>query len=82
MDLIDRRKAIKAVEDLQDCYNGFSDSYDKACIIGLLEELPDIDVEKIATEYCMKRCLVMVSMDTYETLIAYYNRGSGLYGLD
>lgn len=82
MDLIDRRKAIKAVEGLQDCYNGFSDTYDKACIIGLLEELPDIDVEKIATEYCMKRCLVMITMDTYETLIACYNRGNGLYGLD
>lgn len=39
-DLISRRAAIKAIEDLQDCYNGFSDTYDKACIIGVLEELP------------------------------------------
>lgn len=39
-DLISRQDAIKAIEDLQDCYNGFSDSYDKACIIGVLEELP------------------------------------------
>lgn len=39
-DLIDRQAAIKAIEDLQDCYNGFSDTYDKACIIGVLEELP------------------------------------------
>lgn len=39
-DLIRRADAIKAIEDLQDCYNGFSDTYDKACIIGVLEELP------------------------------------------
>ena len=42
-DLISRQAAIKAIEDLQDCYNGFSDTYDKACIIGVLEELPTID---------------------------------------
>ena len=39
-DCISRQAAIKAIEDLQDCYNGFSDSYDKACIIGVLEEVP------------------------------------------
>lgn len=42
-DLIDRKQAIKAIEDLQDCYNGFSDTYDKACIIGVLEELPSAE---------------------------------------
>lgn len=39
-DLISRRAAIKAVDDLPNCYNGYSDTYDKSCIIGLLEELP------------------------------------------
>ena len=39
-DLIDRRQAIKAIDDLPNCYNGFSDTYDKAYIIGVLEELP------------------------------------------
>lgn len=39
-DLIDRQAAIKAIEDLPNCYNGFSDTYDKSCIIGVLEELP------------------------------------------
>ena len=39
-DLIDRQAAIKAVEELPPCYNGFSDTYDKACIIGVLEEVP------------------------------------------
>lgn len=39
-DTIYRQAAIKAIENLQDCYNGFSDTYDKACIIGALEEVP------------------------------------------
>lgn len=42
-DLISRRAAIKAIDDLPNCYNGYSDTYDKACIIGVLEELPPID---------------------------------------
>ena len=31
---------------LQDCYNGFSDTYDKACIIGVIEEQPTIEERK------------------------------------
>lgn len=42
-DLISRQAAIKAIEDLQDCYNGFSDTYDKACLIGVIEEVPTIE---------------------------------------
>lgn len=42
-DLINRRVAIKAIADLPNCYNGFSDTYDKAYIIGVLEELPTVD---------------------------------------
>lgn len=42
-DLIKRSDAIRAIEDLQDCYNGFSDTYDKACIIGAMEEVPSIN---------------------------------------
>lgn len=45
-DLISRQAAIKAIEDLQDCYNGFSDTYDKACIIGVIEEVPSIEPTK------------------------------------
>lgn len=43
-DLISRRAAIKAIDDLPNCYNGYSDTYDKAYIIGVLEELPSVDV--------------------------------------
>lgn len=39
-DTIYRADAIKAIEDMQDCYNGFSGTYDKAQIIGVLEEVP------------------------------------------
>lgn len=51
-DLIDRQAAIKAIEDLQDCYNGFSDTYDKACIIGALEEVPSAQPEYCLDEWC------------------------------
>ena len=34
----------KSVEELPDCYNGFSDTYDKSCIIGLIDEEPTSDV--------------------------------------
>ena len=46
-DYISRQEAIKAIEGLHDCYNGFSDSYDKACIIGVLEEVPSADVVEV-----------------------------------
>ena len=42
-DLISRQDAIKAIEDLPNCYNGFSDTYDKACIIGTLGEVPSAE---------------------------------------
>lgn len=45
-DLISRRAAIKAIDDLPNCYNGYSDTYDKAYIIEVLEELPTIDPVK------------------------------------
>ena len=41
-DLISRQAAIKAIDDLPNCYNGYSDTYDKAYIIGVLEELPSV----------------------------------------
>ena len=46
-DLISRQAAIKAIDDLPNCYNGYSDTYDKAYIIGTLEELPTIDAVEV-----------------------------------
>ena len=42
-DLIRRSDAIKAIEELPNAYNGWSDAYDKAYIIGTLEEVPKAD---------------------------------------
>ena len=42
-DLISRRAAIKDICDLPNCDNGYSDTYDKACIIGVLEEQQPVD---------------------------------------
>lgn len=41
---VDRLK--KDILALQDCYNGFSDTYDKACIIGVIEEQPTIEPQR------------------------------------
>ena len=46
-DIISRNIAIKAIVDLPNCYNGFSDTFDKACIIGVLEELVPIDAVQV-----------------------------------
>ena len=42
MRLIDADKLKKEVLGLSDCYNGFSDTYDKACIIGVIDDAPTI----------------------------------------
>ena len=52
-DIIKRSEAIKAIENLHDCYNGFSDTYDKACIIGVLEEVPRAQSEIIRCIDCI-----------------------------
>lgn len=51
-DTIYRQAAIKAIENLQDCYNGFSDTYDKACIIGALEEVPSAQPGIVRCQEC------------------------------
>lgn len=32
---------------LPNCYNGFSDTYDKACIIGVIDEQQPVDVVEV-----------------------------------
>ena len=43
---ISRQKAIEAIMDLPNCPNGYSDTYDKECIIGTLDEVPTADVRE------------------------------------
>lgn len=42
MRCIDADLLKREVLDLPNCYNGFSDAYDKACIIGVIDEQPTI----------------------------------------
>ena len=44
-DLIRRQDAIHAIEDMPNAYNGWSDTYDKAYIIGVLEEVPSAELK-------------------------------------
>lgn len=76
-DLISRRAAIKAIDDLPNCYNGYSDTYDKACIIGVLEELPPAEQKKgkwvdvMTEEWCtFDECKCSVC-----GVVEYFNKG-------
>ena len=46
MRLIDADALIKAVEDFPNCYNGWSDAYDKAFIIEAIEDAPTIEADR------------------------------------
>ena len=51
--LIDANKLRKDILDLPNCYNGFSDTYDKAMIIDLIDEQPTVDaVEVVRCKNC------------------------------
>lgn len=44
---------IQDILALPNCYNGFSDTYDKACIIGVIDEQPTVDaVEVVRCKDC------------------------------
>lgn len=60
-DYISRQKAIEAIMGLPNCPNGYSDTYDKECIIGTLDEVPTADVRAIVEEYCKKEHFQLVS---------------------
>lgn len=68
-DLISRRAAIQAIDDLPNCYNGYSDTYDKACIIGVLEELPSVEPKKVVEDYCRPRNLMVVAAEDFHRLV-------------
>ena len=47
MRLIDADKLRKDVIDLPNTYNGFSDTYDKAMIVDLVDEQPTVDAMEV-----------------------------------
>lgn len=42
-EVIFKREAIKAMEDLKDPYDGFSDRFDRSHVIDVLESIPPVD---------------------------------------
>lgn len=64
-DLISRQAAIKAIDDLPNCYNGYSDTYDKSYIIGVLEEVPSVEPKKVVEDYCRPRNLMVVAAENF-----------------
>lgn len=49
--LIDADKLRKDILDLPNCYNGFSDAYDKAYIIDVIDEQPTVDIDAITASH-------------------------------
>lgn len=56
MRLIDADKLRKDVLDLPNCYNGFSDTYDKAMIVDLVDEQPTVEAEPIRHGHWISAC--------------------------
>lgn len=54
--------------------NAFSEAAD------MIEDLPSADELTIVTEYCRKRNLVIITMESFRVLQAYYNRQNGMDG--
>lgn len=52
MRLINADKLREDVLDLPNCYNGYSDTYDKACIIDLIDEQPTVEPQLIRCKEC------------------------------
>lgn len=75
-DYISRGKAIEAIMDLPNCPNGYSDTYDKECIIGTLEEVPTANVRENvhahweeADKYGNRRCSNCETVEHVPTLM-------------
>ena len=55
-----------------------------ACPLGsaydVIENVPSADELTIVTEYCRKRNLVIITMESFRVLQAYYNRQNGMGG--
>ena len=46
----------------------------------VIKSLPTADELTIVTEYCRKRNLVIITMESFRVLQAYYNRQNGMDG--
>ena len=64
---------IREIEEMENCYNGWSDTYDKAQIIGVLEELPTIEVSEdcISREWVKGICEAMLDEEMLGHMLGY-----------
>lgn len=51
MRLIDADELKQAILELSDCENGFSDTYDKAHIIGVIDDQPSVEGKRKIAEW-------------------------------
>ena len=84
MNLIDKDALKKDILALPNCYNGFSDTFDKACIIGVIDEQPTIEERKWipCSEPPENEKNVFIAHGTKGFMtccIGHYDRDSGLW---
>ena len=86
-DLISRQAAIDAVMDLPNTENGYSDAYDKARIISLIEDIPPVIPKRQTGEWipCGERLpeagvTVLVSSDHGHVYTSCFRHGEFEYG--
>ena len=49
-------------------------------ILSVIDEIPTIDENKLVTDYCVKRNLVLVTLDTFEKWQTHIRRENGFNG--
>ena len=80
-DYIESQAALDMVRGLEERYvNNLPPMIDKVDICNALDTLPSADEWAIVTEYCRKRNLVIITMESFRVLQAYYNRQNGMDG--
>lgn len=68
-DYISRQAALDAMENCEPGEEPF-----------VIKNLPSADECTIITEYCRKRDLVLITMESFRVLQAYYDRQNGMGG--
>ena len=66
--LIDAKKLIRAILNFPDCENGYSDAYDKECIISEVEAQPTVDA--VPVEFIEKH--VQIAKECDDPIASYH----------
>ena len=78
-DYIDKHSVLNALCDNCDTVQAVCPHFPCKQYTGI-EALPSADELTIVTEYCRKRNLVIITMESFRVLQAYYNRQNGMDG--